>query len=105
MAAEKTEVDPPTILEQIKWLRDVPRTPGQYMLERGLSNIWNTVTFDGTPVRVAIDKEVILINREMKRKLVEFGYLDSEGNVLKPYIIRDVDWIQFKMDEAKDGDN
>ena len=33
------------------------------------------------------------------------NYLDSEGNVLKPYIIRDVDWIQFKMDEAKDGDN
>jgi len=98
-------VDKQVILEQIKWLRDVPRTPGQYMLERGLSNIWNTVTFDGTPVRVAIDKEVILINREMKRKLVEFGYLDSEGNVLKPYIIRDVDWIQFKMDEAKDGDN
>src|SRR5690606_12932693 len=30
------------ILEQIKWLIDVPRTPGQYMLERSLSDIWNT---------------------------------------------------------------
>lgn len=97
--------DKQIILEQINWLRDVPRTPGQYMLERGLSNIWNTVTFDGTPVRVAIDKEVIIIDREIKRKLVEFGYLDSEGTVIKPYIIRDVDWIRMKMDEAKDGEN
>lgn len=93
------------ILEQISWLRDIPRTPGQYMLERGLSNIWNTVTFDGTPVRVAIDKEVILINREIKRKMVEFGYLDSAGNVIKPYIIRDIDWIQIQMDNASAGDN
>ena len=75
------------------------------MLERGLSNIWNTVTFDGVPVRVAIDREVIVINREIKRKLVEFGYLDNEGNVLKPYTIRDVDWIQQQMDNAKDGDD
>ena len=97
--------DKQVILEQIKWLRDVPRTPGQYMLERGLSNIWNTVTFDGVPVRVAIDREVIVINREIKRKLVEFGYLDNEGNVLKPYTISDVDWIQQQMDNAKDGDD
>ncbi len=92
--------DKQIILEQIKWLRDVPRTPGQYMLERGLSDIWNTVTFDGVPVRVAIDRQVIIINREIKRKLVEFGYLDSEGNVIKEYIIRDVDWIQSQMDNA-----
>ncbi len=96
--------DKQIILEQIKWLRDVPRTPGQYMLERGLSNIWNTVTFDGTPIRVAIDREIIIINREIRRKMIEFGYLDSDGNVIKPYIIRDVDWIQEQMDNAKVGD-
>lgn len=97
--------DKQIILEQISWLRDIPRTPGQYMLERGLSNIWNTVTFDGTPVRVAIDAEVIVINREIKRKMIEFGYLDSDGNILKPYIIRDIDWIQEQMDNAKEGDS
>ena len=75
------------------------------MLERGLSNIWNTVTFDGTPVRVAIDQEIIIINREIQRKMVEFGYLDNEGNILKPYNIRDVDWIQEQMDNAEAGDN
>lgn len=97
--------DKQIILEQIKWLRDVPRTPGQYMLERGLSNIWNTVTFDGTPMRVAIDKEVIIINREIRRKMIEFGYMDAEGNIIKPYIIRDVDWIQIQMDNALAGEN
>jgi ABC-type glycerol-3-phosphate transport system substrate-binding protein len=97
--------DKQIILEQIKWLRDVPRTPGQYMLERGLSNIWNTVTFDGTPMRVAIDKEVIVINREIRRKMIEFGYMDADGNTIKPYIIRDVDWIQIQMDNALAGDN
>ena len=98
--------DKQIILDQIKWLRDVPRTPGQYMLERGLSNIWNTVTFDGTPVRVAIDRETIIINREIKKKMIEFGYIDIDGNIIKPYIIRDVDWIQEQMDNArKDGDS
>jgi ABC-type glycerol-3-phosphate transport system substrate-binding protein len=97
--------DKAIILEQIKWLRDVPRTPGQYMLERGLSDIWNNVTFDGVPVRVAIDTQVIIIDREIKRKMIEFGYLDNEGNVLKEYTIRDVDWIQEQIDNAKAGDN
>lgn len=97
--------DKQIILEQISWLRDVPRTPGQYMLERGLSDIWNTVTFDGRSVRVAIDREIITINREIERKMIEFGYLDSEGNILKPYTIRDVDWVQEQMDQAQEGND
>lgn len=96
--------DKQIILEQFTWLRDVPRTPGQYMLERGLSDIWNTVALEGTPVRVAIDREVIDINREIERKMVEFGYIDNEGNVLKEYTIRDVDWIKEQIENAKEGD-
>ncbi len=95
--------DKQIILEQIEWLRDVPRTPGQYMLERGLSDIWNKVTFDGFPVRVAIDRQIIDIDREIERKMIEFGYLDSEGNILKPYTIRDVDWIEAQMEKGLGG--
>ena len=95
--------DKQIILEQVKWLRDVPRTPGQYMLERGLSDIWNDVTFKDIPVRVSIDRQVIYINREIKRKMIEFGYLDSEGNILNDYTIRDVDWIQEQMDKGAGG--
>ncbi|MBU1144674.1 MAG: extracellular solute-binding protein [Firmicutes bacterium] len=85
--------DKAVILEQVTWLVDVPRTPGQYMLERGLSDIWNTVTFDGTSIRVAIDDQVLKINREITKKMVEFGYIDSNGNILVPYTIRDTAWI------------
>ena len=73
------------------------------MLERGLSDIWNRVTFDGYPTRVAIDRQVVIINREIKRKMIEFGYVDSEGNPIegKEYIIRDVDWIEEQMAKGR----
>ncbi|MFH0993336.1 MAG: extracellular solute-binding protein, partial [bacterium] len=90
-------VDKAVILEQVQWLSDIPRTPGQYLLERGLSDIWNTVTFDGTPVRVAIDDQVLKINREIKKKMVEFGYIDDNGNVLVPYTVRDAAWVALQV--------
>lgn len=95
--------DKTVILDQIKWLRDVPRTPGQYMLERGLSDIWNKAVYDGIPTRIAIDQQVITINREIKRKMIEFGYLDAQGNVLRPYNIRDIDWIVEQIDKKSKG--
>ncbi|MCL2662196.1 MAG: extracellular solute-binding protein [Oscillospiraceae bacterium] len=85
--------DKAVILESINWLRDVPRSPGQYMLERTLSDIWNSIVFDGVPAQVAIDIKVIDIQREFQRKMTEFGYLDAEGNLLKPYTVRELDWI------------
>ncbi len=98
--------DKEIIFEMFSWLRDVPRTPGQYMLERGLSDVWNEVTFYDTPIRVAVDEQVLNINREITRKMIEFGYLDTDGVTrLKPYNIRDVAWIKEQMDNAKDGDN
>ena len=42
------QADKEVIMEQVKWLRDVPRTPGQYLLERSISDIWNTMVLDGT---------------------------------------------------------
>lgn len=89
--------DKAVILEQVTWLVDVPRTPGQYMLERGLSDIWNRVTFDGTSIRVAIDDQVLTINREIKKKMVEFGYIDSLGNILVPYPVRDTAWVNEQI--------
>lgn len=94
------EDDKEIILEQIKWLIDVPRTPGQYMLERSLSDIWNTAVFDGTPTGIAIDDYTIQINREVRKKMIEFGFVDKEGNILEPYIIRDIAWVKEQMAEA-----
>ncbi len=93
--------DKQIILEQIKWLRDVPRSPGQYMLERSISDIWNSMVNDGVSAQVAIDDKVIDINREIKKKMKELGYYDEEGNLQKSYVIRDVDWIISQTEKAK----
>jgi ABC-type glycerol-3-phosphate transport system substrate-binding protein len=89
------------ILESVPWLRDAPRSPGQYLLERGLSDIWNTIVFDGTPARVAIDKQVIEIQREFRKKMTEFGYLNAQGEKIKPYVLHEIDWIIEQMEKAK----
>ena len=61
--------------------------------------------FDGTSAQVAADEKIIAINREIKKKMVELGYYDEQGNMHKSYVIRDVDWIQKQMDNAKkDGE-
>ena len=88
------------IMDMVSWIRDVPRTPGQYLLERSLSDIWNAMVNDGKSAQVAADEKVIEINREIRRKMQELGYYDKDGNELKPYVIRDYDWIQQKKDEA-----
>ncbi len=75
------------ILEQWSYLHEVPKVPGGYKLERELSNVWNSVVFDGVDVRSAVDDAVLLIKRELERKYQEFGYIDKDGNIIKPYII------------------
>lgn len=95
------QADKNIILEQVKWIIDVPRTPGQYMLERGISDVWNDSVFKGAIPRVAIDKQTITINREIRKKMIEFGFIDEYGNVLKPYVIRDVDWVIEQMNKGR----
>ena len=91
------------IMDMVSWIRDVPRTPGQYLLERSLSDIWNAMVNDGKSAQVAADEKVIEINREIKRKMQELGYYDKDGKQLKSYVIRDYDWIQQRKDEAAKG--
>jgi ABC-type glycerol-3-phosphate transport system substrate-binding protein len=95
--------DKQVILESVPWLRDAPRSPGQYLLERGLSDIWNTIVFQGTPVRVAIDDQVIEIQREFRKKMTEFGYLNSQGEQIRPYVLREIDWIIEQIENARRG--
>ena len=91
--------DKQIILESVPWLRDAPRSPGQYLLERGLSDIWNTIVFNDTPARVAIDKQVIEIQREFRKKMTEFGYLNALGEQVKPYVLHEIDWIIDRIEE------
>jgi ABC-type glycerol-3-phosphate transport system substrate-binding protein len=85
------------ILEQWRWLQEPVRLPGSYMQERELSNVWNRIVFDGVNPRVAIDRAVIIINREISRKMEEFGYLKDGQRVREfkiPTIARVMEWMK-----------
>ncbi|WP_233711175.1 extracellular solute-binding protein [Lederbergia citrisecunda] len=82
-----------TILKQWEYLQEVPKTPGAYMVERELSNIWNRIVFDGENPRSAVDDSVIAINREISRKMEEFGYMKN-GKMVKPYHIPSIDQVK-----------
>ncbi|ERJ13066.1 extracellular solute-binding protein [Haloplasma contractile] len=82
------------VLEQWEWIQTTGKVPGDYMVERELSNAWNKVVFDGINPRVAIDEAVSLIDRELQRKLLEFKYMDEDGNIIKPYKIPTIDNVE-----------
>jgi ABC-type glycerol-3-phosphate transport system substrate-binding protein len=75
------------IQETAKNVVDVPRVPGTYLLEREVSNAFNDITVNGANLQTRVDKAVKSVNHEFERKLEEFGYNDSDGNVIKEYEI------------------
>lgn len=79
------EVHKQIILQQWQHLKEYPRVPGWYMLERELSNTWNDVVLKGENVRTSLDEAIIIINKEIRRKMIEFGYLSRSGEVLQIY--------------------
>jgi len=73
---------------------DVARVPGTYMLEREMSNAFNDIVVNGENEQTRIDKAVKTINREIRRKLEEFGYTDAEGNVIRSYRIPTIESVK-----------
>ncbi|WP_349408500.1 extracellular solute-binding protein [Pseudalkalibacillus sp. SCS-8] len=88
------------IKEQWKWLRDIPHIPGDYMLEREISNAWNEVVFEGENERKAIEDAVITTNREMRKKLEEFGFIKN-GEVVKELEVPSIEKIQSKGEASE----
>jgi ABC-type glycerol-3-phosphate transport system substrate-binding protein len=88
------------ILEQWQWLREPVRLPGFYMQERELSNVWNRIVFDGVNPRVAIDRVVITINREITRRMEEFGYL-RDGQRVRELRIPTIETVKGWMEGAE----
>ncbi len=91
------EEDKLIILEQISYQKETGRHPAGYMVEREVSNIWNQVVVNGEGLTESIDRAVIASNREIIRKLQEFGFMDENGNLIKPYTTEDVvAWMKEK---------
>jgi len=81
------------VLEQARWSRIPAITPGSYIVERELTNIWNKIVIDRINPRVAIDQSIPRINRELQRKYEEFGYIRG-GVIVREYIVPRNDNIQ-----------
>lgn len=90
--------DKDIILEQAKNILEAPRLLGSYMMERELSNAFNDVVVNGESVRSEIDETVKSVDRETRRKLEEFGYIDADGNVIEEYITPSVSKVREIME-------
>jgi ABC-type glycerol-3-phosphate transport system substrate-binding protein len=88
------------ILEQWEWVQEPVRLPGSYMQEREVSNVWNRIVFDGVNPRVAIDRSVIIINREITRKMEEFGYL-KDGQQVREFKIPTIETVKAWIENAE----
>ena len=82
------------ILEFASNVVDVARVPGTYMLEREMSNAFNAIVVNGESAQARIDEAVKTIDREIIRKLEEFGYIDSSGNTIQDYVIPSIDSLK-----------
>ncbi len=72
------------IKEQVKVIREVQRIPGGYVAEREISAVWNDIVIEGKEIRQSVEEAETTINRELRRKMEEFNYLE-DGEVVKPY--------------------
>lgn len=100
--------DKETILAQAEWINESPRLPGSYMVEREISNAYNSIVVDGKNLRRTLDNAVKRINRETERKLEEFGYNDANGNVITPYEVPTLERVREILgktgEDEKGGD-
>lgn len=87
------EEDKEIILKQWEYLYSVPQTPATYMVERGISNIWNSAVFNGASVRASVTDYALEINREITRKMIEFKYIDANKKLLKTYKVPSIEEI------------
>ena len=88
------------ILEQWQWLQEPVKLPGSYMQERELSNAWNKIVFEGVNPRVAIDNATLIINREITRKMEEFGYIEN-GQRVKEFRIPTIETVRGWMENGE----
>ena len=91
------------ILEQWQYQKEILRHPASYIVERSLSNAWIQIVTEGESFRPMIDEATLVSNREMQRKLTEFGYFDEDGNKVKDYNINVVNDIIAEW-EARKGE-
>ena len=77
--------------------------PASYIVEREISNAFTNATVNGDTVIEALDASKLVADREIMRKLKEFGYVDSAGNLVKNYPVEVMNDIKAKLKEQTKG--
>jgi len=75
------------ILEQWLNLKETQKIPGSYIIEREISNVWNSVVYEDANLRSALSDAIIKIDKEIDRKMIEFGYLDTDGTIIREFVL------------------
>lgn len=88
------------ILTQLEYIAEAPNVSGGYYLEREISNAWNSIVFNDENVRCVIDSATLSANREIWRKMSEFGYVVDNQKV-KDYPIPSLANIDYWLKEYK----
>jgi len=83
-----------TILTQWEFALEASRIPGAYMVEREISNAWNTIVFDDANPRITLDEATKTANREILYKMEEFGYVE-DGVIVRPYRVPTIYNIEY----------
>ena len=86
-------------LEQWQYQREVTPHPAAYIVERQISAVWNDVVIDNTSIIESIDRAVLTCNREITKKLQEFGYVDSDGKLIRDYNINIIENLYKRLRE------
>lgn len=82
------------ILDQLKNTKETPLIPAYYQVERDLSNARNEVIMSDFTAREALDRAILSSNRAIQKKMREFKFMDSQGNLLKPFAVADAERIK-----------
>jgi ABC-type glycerol-3-phosphate transport system substrate-binding protein len=82
------------ILEQWTHLKEVQKIPGSYIIEREISNTWNSVVYNDANLRSTVSDAMLKIDKEIARKMREFGYLDQKNQVIRPFYLPKADTVR-----------
>jgi hypothetical protein len=72
-------------------------------VERELSNAFTNAVVNGDSMIEALDAATLTADREIMRKLKEFGYVDSKGELIKDYPTEVMNDIKAKLEGQTKG--
>lgn len=96
-----SQEDKAIIMKQWESQKEITYHPANYMIERQTSDVWNGVVVNNESLVEKLDRATLVTNRELIRKLQEFGFCDEDGNMIKNYSMYAYADLQKKLAEVQ----